>query len=118
MLRYWIARHAEETGSPRANWILDNWESCCPSSSKSSRTNTSACWASQRQKSAVAWKATWVKVTGFMEYARELPERRPVAERVNDWFEIYKDVPARESPDAGRPLHGLRRARSATPAVR
>jgi glutamate synthase (NADPH) large chain len=24
-LRYWIARHAEETGSPRANWILDKW---------------------------------------------------------------------------------------------
>jgi glutamate synthase (ferredoxin) len=26
-LKYWIARHAEETGSPRANWILENWES-------------------------------------------------------------------------------------------
>ncbi|MGD1098577.1 MAG: glutamate synthase-related protein, partial [Bryobacteraceae bacterium] len=26
-LRYWIARHAEETGSPRANWILENWDS-------------------------------------------------------------------------------------------
>ncbi|PYT13167.1 MAG: glutamate synthase large subunit [Acidobacteria bacterium] len=25
-LRYWIARHAEETGSPRANWILENWD--------------------------------------------------------------------------------------------
>ncbi len=25
-LRYWIARHAEDTGSPRANWILENWE--------------------------------------------------------------------------------------------
>jgi glutamate synthase (ferredoxin) len=25
-VRYWIARHAEETGSPRANWILENWE--------------------------------------------------------------------------------------------
>ena len=24
-LRYWIARHAEETGSPRANWILEKW---------------------------------------------------------------------------------------------
>jgi glutamate synthase domain-containing protein 3 len=29
-LRYWIARHAEETGSPRANWILENWESLLP----------------------------------------------------------------------------------------
>jgi glutamate synthase (NADPH/NADH) small chain len=31
------------------------------------------------------------KVTGFLEYERELPQRRAVAERVNDWFEIYQD---------------------------
>jgi glutamate synthase domain-containing protein 3 len=30
LLRYWIARHAEETGSPRANWILDNFEALLP----------------------------------------------------------------------------------------
>jgi len=30
MLRYWIARHAEETGSPRANWILDNFDQLVP----------------------------------------------------------------------------------------
>jgi len=29
-LRYWIARHAEETGSPRANWILEHWEEMIP----------------------------------------------------------------------------------------
>jgi glutamate synthase domain-containing protein 2/glutamate synthase domain-containing protein 3 len=29
-LRYWIARHAEETGSPRANWILDNFNQLVP----------------------------------------------------------------------------------------
>ena len=33
------------------------------------------------------------KPTGFMEYRRELPTRRPVAERVNDWFEIYQPFP-------------------------
>src|SRR5712692_7686522 len=33
------------------------------------------------------------KVTGFMEYTRELPQRRPVAERIEDWFEIYKAFP-------------------------
>jgi glutamate synthase (NADPH) small chain len=32
------------------------------------------------------------KVTGFMEYTRELPERRPPAERIKDWFEIYKPL--------------------------
>lgn len=33
------------------------------------------------------------KVTGFLEYSRELPERRPTLVRVNDWFEIYQDFP-------------------------
>jgi glutamate synthase (NADPH/NADH) small chain len=33
------------------------------------------------------------KVTGFMEYTREMPKRRPVTERVNDWFEIYLQFP-------------------------
>ena len=33
------------------------------------------------------------KNTGFMEYTRELPERRPVEDRVQDWFEIYKEFP-------------------------
>lgn len=33
------------------------------------------------------------KTTGFMEHSRELPTRRPVAQRVNDWFEIYQDFP-------------------------
>jgi glutamate synthase (NADPH/NADH) small chain len=33
------------------------------------------------------------KVSGFLEYQRETPERRPVAERVNDWFEIYNPFP-------------------------
>jgi glutamate synthase (NADPH) small chain len=31
--------------------------------------------------------------TGFLEFDREVAERRPVAERVNDWFEIYRDMP-------------------------
>jgi glutamate synthase (NADPH) small chain len=33
------------------------------------------------------------KTTGFMEHGRELPGRRPISERVNDWFEIYQDFP-------------------------
>jgi glutamate synthase (NADPH) small chain len=33
------------------------------------------------------------KETGFLQYHREMPERRPVVERVNDWFEIYQDFP-------------------------
>ncbi len=30
------------------------------------------------------------KVTGFKEYTRELPGRRPVIERVNDYLEVYE----------------------------
>jgi glutamate synthase (NADPH/NADH) small chain len=33
------------------------------------------------------------KATGFKEFTREMPLRRPVTERVNDWFEIYLDFP-------------------------
>jgi glutamate synthase (NADPH/NADH) small chain len=33
------------------------------------------------------------KVTGFMEYTREVAERRPPADRIKDWFEIYKPFP-------------------------
>ena len=33
------------------------------------------------------------KVTGFLEYDREHPPRRPVTERINDWFEIYGQLP-------------------------
>jgi glutamate synthase (NADPH/NADH) small chain len=33
------------------------------------------------------------KTTGFLEYPREVAERRPPAERVRDWFEIYLPFP-------------------------
>jgi glutamate synthase (NADPH/NADH) small chain len=33
------------------------------------------------------------KVTGFKEYTRELPTRRPVAERIEDYFEVYQPFP-------------------------
>jgi glutamate synthase (NADPH/NADH) small chain len=33
------------------------------------------------------------KVTGFLEYTREVAERRPPAERIRDWFEIYQPFP-------------------------
>ena len=41
------------------------------------------------------------KVTGFLEYTREIPSRRPVAERVNDYFEIYLDFPEQKVRDQG-----------------
>ena len=48
------------------------------------------------------------KPTGFMEFKRETPTRRPVNLRILDWNEIYHDFPEDKLADAGRPLHGLR----------
>ena len=33
------------------------------------------------------------KPTGFLEIGRELPEKRPVAERIKDWREIHRQFP-------------------------
>ena len=33
------------------------------------------------------------KPTGFMEFAQEMPSRRPVAERVGDYKEFYEPYP-------------------------
>ena len=32
------------------------------------------------------------KTTGFMEFDRELPQRRPIPLRVEDWDEVYDAV--------------------------
>ena len=36
------------------------------------------------------------KTTGFMEFQRQGPPSRPVAERVTDWLEYYEEMPAVE----------------------
>jgi glutamate synthase (NADPH/NADH) small chain len=41
------------------------------------------------------------KNTGFMEFSREHATRRPVVERVNDWFEIYQDFPEQSLRNQG-----------------
>ncbi|MEZ4552366.1 MAG: glutamate synthase subunit beta [Dehalococcoidia bacterium] len=33
------------------------------------------------------------KPTGFLEFERETPQRRPVGQRVHDWLEVYEDFP-------------------------
>src|ERR1700745_732814 len=39
------------------------------------------------------------KVTGFLEIDREQPTRRPIEERVKDWFEIYEPFPVEKQRD-------------------
>ena len=41
------------------------------------------------------------KTTGFLECTREPAPRRAVTQRVNDWFEIYYDVPEAKSREQG-----------------
>ncbi len=41
------------------------------------------------------------KVTGFLEYTREVPGRRPPAERVKDWLEIYQPFPEANIKEQG-----------------
>jgi glutamate synthase (NADPH) small chain len=36
------------------------------------------------------------KPTGFLEHGRTTPTRRPVAERVHDWLEVYEDFPVQK----------------------
>jgi glutamate synthase (NADPH) small chain len=33
------------------------------------------------------------EVTGFLQWVRLTPTRRPVDERLNDWKEVYLDFP-------------------------
>ena len=48
-VRALVEEHRERTGSPVAERVLDDWESCCRASSRSSRPTTSACWPSGRR---------------------------------------------------------------------
>ena len=41
------------------------------------------------------------KVTGFLEFPRRLPARRPVALRVHDWREVYEAFPEESSREQG-----------------
>jgi len=41
--------------------------------------------------------------TGFLKHGRELPERRPIEERIHDWHEVYRDFPTHKvRTQAGR----------------
>ncbi|HLJ17562.1 MAG TPA: glutamate synthase subunit beta [Bryobacteraceae bacterium] len=41
------------------------------------------------------------KLKGFLEYPRQVPDRRPVMERINDWYEVYAPFPEDKVRDQG-----------------
>ena len=103
------------------------------SSSKCSRTNTSACWefardrppvCSPRRPATAGAAATlrgansWVKSPASWNTRARLPARRPVDERINDWFEVYQPLPGRKSAHAGARAAWIAAFPSATPAAR
>ena len=48
---------------------------------------------SGKRQGRSAGRIAWVRSAGFWNITRETPGRRPVAERINDWFEVYQDFP-------------------------
>ena len=58
------------------------------------------------------------KVTGFIEYTRELPTRRDPAERIKDWFEIYQPFPEEQRYARRARAAWIAASPSATPAAR
>ena len=112
IVRDLVTRHLELTGSRRAKWILENWPETLPRfikvfphefkrvlgvgrSPKPYVPSQPLATLAQARASAQARmrRCRMGKTTGFLEYSRELAPRRPVTQRVNDWFEIYLDLP-------------------------
>ena len=52
--------------------------------------------------------STMGKITGFLEFQREMPARRPVAERLKRLARVRGQAARGQAADAGRALHGLR----------
>src|SRR5580704_10355302 len=48
-----------------------------------------------------SWRPRMGKVTGFMEFGRELPRRRPVSVRLRDWKEVYEPFPEEATKEQG-----------------
>ena len=65
------------------------------SSSRRARPATArrATGARRRASRRESWGPSVAKPTGFMEFRRETPTRRPVKKRVHDWLEVYEDFP-------------------------
>ena len=108
-LRKLIERHRDLTESPLAGRILERWSRLLPRFVKVFPQEFRRAMAAEHAKGASGCKldaaggdsptssdragAACLSRMDLWNSARELPERRPVAERINDWFEIYRDLP-------------------------
>ncbi len=102
-----IYRHFDATGSPRAKWILENWNAMLPkfvkvfphefkrvlrNAQRKPRSRSASGHAGALMPTTCRGRP-WVKSPVFSNTRARVPERRPVDERVNDWFEIYHPFP-------------------------
>src|SRR5580658_3388528 len=78
------------------------------SSSRSCPVTTAAsskppAWPSSRAArwTMPSWRPHMGKPTGFMEYGRSLPRRRPVPVRLRDWREVYEPFPPEATQEQG-----------------
>ena len=138
--RSWCATHVEETGSTVAEELLADWDGRAgplhrgdadrlPRGARGEgqgrgrrprrerdrqRDDGGAPWLTPARRSDGSWRRGSVMADpkGFLKNGREVADRRPVEERVQDWNEVYPGgVGPRAAADhhrAGRPLHGLR----------
>ena len=105
LLRALIARHVEATGSPRGKWILENWDAHAAEvrqglparvQARAGHAAQSRCRAvlrSRRPAHSAQAGDPWVRSPASWNTRGNCRTRRPVAERINDWFEIYQPFP-------------------------
>ena len=126
-----IEQHVEYTGSPRAQWILENWSEMLPKFVKVFPHEYKRVLGVPRDRrsrkvharilgpsAAPAGGARCMgKVTGFMEYTRELPQRRPSRSASTTGSKSIAAFPRRRSVRRARAAW-IAACRSAIPAAR
>jgi hypothetical protein len=108
-VRALVERHGVETDSAVAARLLEHWElEVDASSSRSCRGTTGAssrppAWPRPRAArwTRPSWRPHMGKPTGFMEFPRSLPRRRPVSVRLRDWREVYEPFSAEQTQEQG-----------------
>ena len=132
-LRDLVARHAEETGSTVAEELLADWAAALapvhagdaarlPAGARRTGGGRGRGPRRRRRRPHGSWRCCMADPKGFLKNGREVAERRPVEERVQDWDEVYPDgVGPRAAADhqhPGRAAAWTAASRSATRAAR
>ena len=103
VVKHMIEKHLRYTDSPLAKRMIDSWGTVGGEVCQSySRLNTDDICRSSRRCVKMG------KLLGFLQYERCLPADRDPLDRLNDWNEIHKTLPAGSAKGTGGSLHVLR----------